>query len=81
QGKYQLKAAPPFVPGAEVAGRIIETGAKVTQFKVGDNVAAFIPTGGYAKEVVASAHSVVPVPRGVEYSTAAAVTLVYGTSL
>ena len=81
QGKYQLKAAPPFVPGAEVAGKVVEVGAKVTQFKVGDSVAAFIPTGGYAEEVVASAHSVVAVPHGVDFPAAAAVTLAYGTSL
>ena len=33
QGKYQLRAEPPFIPGAEVAGEVIEVGAKVTHLK------------------------------------------------
>lgn len=42
----------PYVPGYEVAGRIIESGQDVTEFKVGDRVFATLPSGGYATHVV-----------------------------
>ena len=40
QGKYQLKAEPPFTPGGEVAGEVIEAGEKVKHVRPGDAVAA-----------------------------------------
>ena len=55
QGKYQLKAEPPFTPGAEVAGTVVEAGEKVKNVRAGDAAVALVPTGGYAEEVVASA--------------------------
>ena len=41
EGKYQLKAEPPFVPAASVTGKILAIGAEVdpSAFKVGDRVA------------------------------------------
>ena len=36
QGKYQLKAEPPFTPGAEVAGTVVEAGEKVKNVIAGD---------------------------------------------
>lgn len=81
QGKYQLKAEPPFTPGAEVAGVAIEVGDKVKHIRVGDEVAAFLPTGGYAAEAVAPGDSTVPLPKGMDLISAAAFPLVYGTSL
>jgi NADPH2:quinone reductase len=81
QGKYQMKAVPPFVPGAEVAGTVLETGERVTQFRKGEGVVAFIPTGGYAEQVVTSAHTAVRLPPSVDFTKAAALTLAFGTSL
>jgi NADPH:quinone reductase len=81
QGKYQLKADPPFTPGGEVAGTVIEAGEKVKHVRPGDAVAALVPTGGYAEEVVAAGDTVIPLPRGMEMTDAAAFPFVYGTSL
>ena len=55
QGKYQLKAQPPFVPGAGVTGTVLEVGEKVKHLKAGDAVAALINVGGFASEAVADA--------------------------
>lgn len=81
QGKYQLRAEPPFVPGAEVAGEVVEVGAQVTQFQIGDRVAALIPVGGYASEVVAPADSCLRLPDGMTLSEGGGYGLVYGTAM
>lgn len=81
QNKYQFKAQPPFVPGAEVAGTVVEIGAKVQHVAVGDTVAALIPVGGYAAEVVAPADGVMKLPAGFDPVIAAGFTLAYGTTL
>ena len=81
QGKYQMKAEPPFTPGAEVAGTVTEVGVKVQHVKVGDHVAAIVPVGGYAEEVVASGDAVIVLPPGMTHAQAAGFPLVYGTSM
>lgn len=81
QGKYQLKAEPPFTPGAEVAGTVIEIGEKVKHVRAGDPVTALVPYGGFAEEVVAPSEMVLPLPRGMEFTDAAAFPMVYGTTL
>lgn len=81
QGKYQLKATPPFTPGAEVAGVVAEVGAKVTSLAVGDRVAALLAYGGYAEAVNAPADSVMRLPDGFDLTMAAGFPLVYGTTI
>ena len=44
QGLYQMKPPTPFVPGMEVAGRVVAVGDKVTGLKVGDRVASMSST-------------------------------------
>lgn len=80
-GKYQFKGVPPFTPGAEVAGTVLEAGEKVKHVKVGDTVAAMVPVGGYAEEVIAPADGVLPVPPDMDPADAAVMPLVYGTTL
>ena len=81
QGKYQLKADPPFTPGGEVAGTVVEVGEKVKHVRTGDAVAALLPTGGYAEEAVASGEAVIPLPRGMDLNDAAGFPFIYGTTL
>ena len=81
QGKYQLKAEPPFTPGGEIAGEVVEVGEKIKHVRPGDAVAALVPTGGYAEEVIAAGDAVIPLPRGMAMNDAAAFPFVYGTSL
>lgn len=80
QGKYQFKPEPPFVPGSEVAGVIRAVAADVSTFRAGDRVIAFVPTGGFGQQLLAPAQSLIPMPPDMDFDTAAAITLAYGTS-
>lgn len=80
QGLYQFKPAVPFVPGSEVAGRVLEVGERVKHVKPGDAVAAFVPHGAFAAQVVAAGEAVVPLPPGMPMSEAAGFPMIYGTS-
>ena len=81
QGKYQFKASPPFAPGAEMAGEIIEVGEKVRHLKPGDRVMTVQPAGGFAEQAVFPAAAALPVPRNMDDCTAAAFPMAYGTSM
>lgn len=81
EGKYQFKATPPFTPGAELAGTVLEVGAKVTQVAVGDRVAALLPVGAYAEEAVAPVDGVMKLPADFDLTHAAGFALAYGTTI
>jgi putative PIG3 family NAD(P)H quinone oxidoreductase len=78
-GRYPPPPGAPDTLGMEVSGEIAELGAGVTHFKKGDAVCALIPGGGYAEYAVASAKSVLPVPKGVSTIDAAALPEVHFT--
>ncbi len=80
QGKYQFKPDLPFTPGNEVAGIVRAVGDGVIGFKPGDQVIAFSSTGGFAQQLSVPAHALMPMPPGMDFATAAAITLTYGTS-
>ena len=62
QGLYQVKPERPFIPGVEVAGTVIKTGANVSHINVGQRVAAVSQLGGYAAFVAIAAGQVMPIP-------------------
>ncbi|MFL6708749.1 MAG: NADPH:quinone oxidoreductase family protein [Massilia sp.] len=80
QGKYQVKPALPFTPGSELSGVVAQVGDGVSHLKIGDKVIAFVAQGAFAEQAVASAAAVMPMPPGMDFDTAAAITLTYGTS-
>lgn len=80
QGKYQVKPALPFVPGAEFAGVVDAVGEGVTAPKPGDPVAVIGATGGFATHACVPAAQVIPLPPGFDLEDAAAFAFTYGTS-
>ena len=64
--------ASPIV-GLEVAGRIAAVGEGVTQWKVGDEVCALTPGGGYAAYCTTPAGFCLPIPAGLTLEQAAGV--------
>ena len=80
QGKYQMKPAWPFVPGSEFSGVVESLGAEVTQFSVGDAVAAIAGTGGFGTHACVPAQRVMALPANFPLVDAAAFIFTYGTS-
>lgn len=80
QNKYQAKPALPFSPGSELAGIVNAVGDGVTHVKPGDRVIAYVGHGAFASQVRAPAAVVTPMPEALDFETAAAFTLTYGTS-
>jgi NADPH2:quinone reductase len=75
EGRPPYGRETPFVPGAEGAGTVRAVGAEVTGIGAGDVVAWTGVPESYAEQVVVPADRAVPVPPGVEVTTAAAVML------
>jgi NADPH2:quinone reductase len=80
RGKYQVKPAFPFTPGAEIAGVVREIGEGVEGFAVGDRVLAGMPFGGFAETVVVPAAAAHRLPDGMSFEEGAAIPIIYPTS-
>lgn len=78
---YQFKPDLPFSPGGESAGVVSAIGAKVKNVKVGDRVISFTGWGGIAEQVVCKAMQVIPMVADMDFVTASAFVMTYGTSL
>ena len=79
ENKYQFKPPLPFSPGSELSGVIKTVGSGVTAFNVGDRVMAFTIYGAFVEEVKVATDTVFPMPAGMEFATAAAMLMTYGT--
>lgn len=64
--------ASPYL-GLEVSGTVAAAGPEARQWKVGDAVCALTPGGGYAQYCLADERHCLPVPRGLDLLTAAAI--------
>ena len=81
QGLYQFKPELPFTPGGESAGIVSAIGEGVENISVGDRVFAMTGMGAFSEKIVAHHSSVVKIPENMEFETAAALPMTYGTSL
>ena len=81
QGRYQVKLTPPFSPGMNAAGTILEVGEDV-ELQVGQRVVG--PTmggyGGYAAQAVLLAGQCQVLPDSVSSMAASAIHVTYGTA-
>ena len=81
EGKYQVKAVPPFSPGGEFSGRVVGLGPGARGFAVGDRVMGFCPYGAAAERIAIPASRLARVPDGLALDKAAGLSVAYGTSL
>ena len=74
-----FKSKLPIVPGYDIAGTVEKVGAKVTKFKVGDPIFAYLGLktgGGYAEYAVATENEAAAKPKSLNYVEAAATPVV-----
>lgn len=81
-GHYQEKLVPPFVPGTEGAGVVLECGSQVTGFQPGDRVLVQnnATRGCFADEVVAQWTRLAKIPAELDFVRAAGFAIAYGTA-
>jgi NADPH:quinone reductase-like Zn-dependent oxidoreductase len=76
--KYE-KDVFPMTPGADIAGVVEKVGSKITKFKAGDPVFAYVSLkggGGYAEYALATEGDTAAKPKSLTYIEAAAVPIV-----
>jgi len=79
QGFYDPPPGASPYPGLECSGRVAQIGSGVSGWNLGDEVCALLAGGGYAQKVAVPAGQLLPVPRGVDLVTAAALPEVAAT--
>lgn len=72
KGLYPPPSGASDIPGLEIAGTVLATGAAVRHLKTGDAVCALVTGGGYAEYCLASAALCLPIPEGLSFIEAAA---------
>ena len=81
EGKYQFQPPLPFSPGGEAAGVVAAAGESTGAFKVGDRVMALTGWGSFAEQVAVPAYNLLPIPEAMDFVTASAFGMTYGTSM
>jgi NADPH:quinone reductase len=72
-GKYPPPPGASPILGLEVAGRVAALGVEVTAWKIGDQVCALTPGGGYAEYCRTDGSHCLPLPRALDLAASAAV--------
>jgi NADPH2:quinone reductase len=70
-GKYQFRPDPPFIPGMEFSGEVLEVGTGVTNWKPGDGVMGGGKGDCIAEEAVVPAAALVTKPDALSWEEAA----------
>jgi len=78
-GKYQVKAPPPFTPGSELAGEVVAVG-EGTNFQPGQRVSATTFVGGFAEQALLHQAMVAEIPDTADFASAAAFGVTYRTA-
>jgi NADPH2:quinone reductase len=73
RGAYPPPPGASDVPGLEIAGEIVGIGQGARRFKMGDNIMALVPGGGYAEYCTAHELCALPVPSALGFPEAACV--------
>lgn len=68
------------IPGLELAGRVVERGARAVQREIGDQVMAVVSGGAYAERVAVHERQLMPIPGSVDVVDAAAIPEVFLTA-
>jgi putative PIG3 family NAD(P)H quinone oxidoreductase len=73
RGRYPPPPGASDIPGLEVAGTVEAVGDGVSGWSIGDAICALVAGGGYAEFCLAPSPQCLPIPRGMDFVTAAAI--------
>jgi NADPH2:quinone reductase len=79
-GTYQAKVVPPYTPGCEFSGRVLEVADGVDRVRPGDLVYGLATHGAFAEQVVLDAARLTPVPEGIDMHVLASFSVTYTTA-
>ncbi len=80
EGEYQFRPDLPYTPGKGPAGVVKKVGSGVLDFTPGDRVLAMAEDGGWAEAAVVNSRQVQPLPEGLDFPDAAAMSLAFDTA-
>src|SRR5258706_8064790 len=80
RGFYPPQPGESEILGLEAAGIVIETGAEVRDWRVGDRVMCLLAGGGYAEYVAVHHGMLLPIPQRLTFEEAAAIPEVFYTA-
>jgi len=88
RGKYQVRQEPPYTPGMEVSGVVVEVSVSSESHEhgspalsVGQSVTASVPVGGCAETVWAASHLVAPLADGLTHADGSGMVVNYHTAV
>jgi len=73
RGRYPPPPGASDIPGLEVAGTVEALGDGVSGWSIGDAICALVAGGGYAEFCLAPSPQCLPIPRGMDFVTAAGI--------
>jgi len=79
-GKYQERILPPFIPGGEFSGIVLEVADDVEQFSAGMRVMGSVQSGAFAEEVIGSSELLWEIPEKMTFEEAASFLVAYATA-
>ncbi len=87
-GLFQIPPTLPFTPGFEAAGEVVAVHESVTNLVLGTRVLIALPYlvngtahfGAFAEQAQVPATNLVPIPDAIDFTTAAAIPVIYGTA-
>lgn len=77
-GQYQVRPEPPFAPGYEMSGMVIDPAD--SNFAAGTRVCGFVPFGAMAERVVVPSTNLTALPDGIGFDVGSVLPATYGTS-
>ncbi|MGB6119947.1 MAG: NAD(P)H-quinone oxidoreductase [Mesorhizobium sp.] len=72
-GAYPPPPGASDLPGLEASGVVVAAGESVARWRVGDEVTALTPGGGYAEYCLVDETNALPIPHGFTFTEAAAI--------
>lgn len=80
EGQYPAPKGASEILGLEIAGRVVDKGARVGDWKIGDQVCGLVSGGAYAEYCTLHHKIALPIPSGLDFQEAAALPEVFMTA-